>query len=402
MDFSPDQKIIAFRDAVQSFLKNKLPDHLKGSVRGVRGDKNKLKEWQKILQEHGWGAPAWPRSEGGTGWNAEELYIFEEECSRAGAPPLDVFGQRLLGPVLCRFGTDEQKNKHLSNIKNGECLWCQGFSEPQSGSDLASLRTEAVRHGDNYIVTGQKIWTSYAHEADWIFLLVRTNKLVKKQSGISFLLVKMDSPGVTVRPIATIDGYSHLNEVFFDQVKVPVENRIGEEGDGWAITKFLLNNEHALTAEIPAILRFYYQLKELSELIPWGNQKIKNNPTFALQLTKFENEIFALSMLVKRVISLEMSKNPLAQTLGSILKIRATELQQSISEYIVDVLGDFGALSACSDASAELKISLESAASLLDDASGFSMDMFFRRASTIYGGTSEVQKEIVSKMMFQF
>ncbi len=399
MDFRPDDGLSVFRDEVRQFLCTRLPDKLKGSVSGVRGPKVDLQHWQRLLHEQGWGGPSWALEHGGTGWNPQQLYVFDEECAAAGAPPQDIFGQRLLGPVLNEFGTAEQKSQHLPGILSGERLWCQGFSEPDAGSDLASMRTQAVLDGDAYVINGQKIWTSYAHEADWIFLLVRTNPDVKKQAGISFLLVDMKTPGITVKPIWTIDGQHHLNETFFDNVRVPVGNRVGEDGGGWGITKFLLNNEHAATAELPALLRFMRQLKQLGQRQTVNGTPLKERPEFALRLVQMDSELTALSMMVRRVVALEMDHSPQAHVLGSLLKVRATDLQQRMGDFLVETLGDDGAVSFIhepadqdADAPAPYEAMRRNVAS----------EMFFRRATTIYGGTSEVQRGIVAKLLFQF
>lgn len=399
MDFRPNSDLSAFREEVRAFLRARLPEELKGGVNGIRGPKKNLQRWQSILHDQGWGAPSWSQEDGGTGWNAEQLYAFDEECAAADAPPQDNFGQRLLGPVLNKFGTPAQKAEHSPGILGGERLWCQGFSEPQAGSDLASLRTQAVLDGDEYVVNGQKIWTSYAHESDWIFLLVRTNTAVKKQAGISFLLVDMKTAGITVKPILTIDGCHHLNETFFDNVRVPVGNRVGEEGGGWGITKFLLNNEHALTAELPTLLRFLRQLKRLGESQVVGGMLLIERSEFLLRLLRMEGELRALSMMVRRVVAFEMDQNPQAHILGSLLKVRATDLQQRMSEFLVESLGDYGAVDFTEGDQAILP---DGPIPFAEFGAGIASEMFFRRAATIYGGTSEVQRGIVAKLLFQF
>lgn len=399
MDFRPDAGLEAFREEVRAFLRQNLPDDLKGRVHGARSPKEDVARWQRILNAHGWGAPSWAAEHGGTGWNAMQLQVFDQECAAAGAPTQDVFAQRLLGPVLNEFATPEQKAEHMPAIFNGERAWCQGFSEPGAGSDLASLRTQAVRDGDHYIVNGQKIWTSYAHEADWIFLLVRTDPTVKKQSGISFLLVDMKSPGITVRPIITIDGCHHLNETYFDDVRVPVKNLIGAEGDGWKATKFLLNNEHAAAADLPTLLRFMQTLRQLGATQRVGGKALIERPEFALRLSRLDAELRAISVLVQRVAELEQEHSPATHVLGSLLKIRGTDLQQRMSEFLVESLGDHGAVAYPSAHSiGKTALSLPGQAI----AQGQASEMFFRRASTIYGGTSEVQRGIVARLLFQF
>jgi len=401
MDFQPDQGLTAFRQEVRDFLHDHLPAELAGkpgaSIRSALPD---LIRWQRILNAKGWGAPYWPQEHGGTGWSVLQRLIFDEECVAAGAPTQDGFAQKLLGPVLNAFATPEQKAAHLPAIFKCDRLWCQGFSEPGSGSDLASLRTLAERDGDEYVINGQKIWTSYAHQADWIFLLVRTDSEVKKQAGISFLLVDMRTPGITVRPIHSIDGCHHLNETFFDNVRVPAGNRIGAEGDGWKITKFLLNNEHATAADLPILRRYLLQLRQLAVSQQVDGGALIEQHEFALQLARFEAQVKAIAMLVKRVAALEQAQvhSPAAHALGSILKVRGTELQQRITEFMVESLGDYGAVAYTTP---ENFTPQDTPLPHEDMARGIAMEMLFRRASTIYGGTSEVQRGIIAKLLFQ-
>jgi acyl-CoA dehydrogenase len=395
MDFDPDPGLEAFRLEVREFLTG-LPADLTGRPRSTRSTPADVKRWQKKLHARGWDAPYWPKAHGGTGWSLQQMLVFDEECAAVGTPSHDGFMHKLLGPVLNEFASPVQKAQHLPAALGGERLWCQGFSEPGSGSDLASLRTRAERDGDHYIVNGQKIWTSYAHESDWIFLLVRTDANVKKQAGISFLLVDMKTPGITVRRIRSIDDFHHLNETFFDNVRVPVGNRVGEEGQGWAITKFLLNNEHASTAELPALKRYLREIHRLADTQRMGGERLRERPEFALRLARLEAELLAVDMMVQRVAALEMEHHPDALALGSMLKIRATELQQKLTELHVEALGDYGAV-AYPHPELDTEVHLPGQ----DVARGLANDMFFRRASTIYGGTSEVQRGIIAKLLFQ-
>jgi len=402
MDFQPDAGLEAFRQEVRAFLRENLPADLAGkpraSVRSVRAD---LERWQRILNDKGWGAPYWATEHGGTGWSVLQRLVFDEECVAACAPTQDGFAQKLLGPVLNEFASPQQKAEHMPGIFSGQRLWCQGFSEPGSGSDLASLRTRAERDnngdGDHYVVNGQKIWTSYAHDADWIFLLVRTDPEAKKQAGITFLLVDMKTPGITVRPIHSIDGCHHLNETFFDNVRVPVANRVGNEGDGWKITKFLLNNEHATAADLPILRRYLIQLRELATAQQSDGKALIDDAGFALKLARFEAEVNAIAMMVKRVAAMEQDHSPAAHAMGSMLKVRGTELQQRISEFMTETLGDYGAVAYPDPHAPEDTAPMPFQAV----ARGIATDMFFRRASTIYGGTSEVQRGIIAKMLFQ-
>ncbi|MGJ7515069.1 acyl-CoA dehydrogenase family protein [Pseudomonas baetica] len=398
MDFHSDAGLEAFREQVRQFLRAHVPGELTGLARCTRSPREQVMSWQKLLNDQRWGAPYWTREHGGNGWTVQQQLVFDEECAALGTPTQDGFAHKLLGPVLNAFATDEQKAEHLPPILSGERLWCQGFSEPGAGSDLASLKTRAERHSDHYVINGQKTWTSYAHESDWIFLLVRTDTEVQKQAGISFLLVDMKTPGITVRPIRTIDDAHHLNEIFFDDVRVPVTNRVGGEGQGWTITKFLLNNEHATTAELPALKRYLHELRQFAVTVEVEGSALIERPEFALKLARLEAELQAVAMLVQRVAQLEQAHDPKAMTLGSMLKIRGTELQQRITEAQVEALGTYGAVTYAHPHNAPP----EAAYPLQQQARGIANDMFFRRASTLYGGTSEVQRGIIAKLLFQF
>ncbi|WP_160109812.1 acyl-CoA dehydrogenase family protein [Pseudomonas izuensis] len=397
MDFHSDAGLEAFREEVRQFLRAHVPAELTGLERCTRSPREQVLRWQKLLNDQGWGAPYWPKEHGGNGWTTQQQLVFDEECVALGTPTQDGFVHKLLGPVLNAFATPAQKDRHLPPILNGERLWCQGFSEPGAGSDLASLKTRAERDGEHYVVNGQKIWTSYAHESDWIFLLVRTDAGVKKQAGISFLLVDMKTPGITVRPIRSIDDAHHLNETFFDNVRVPEANLVGGEGQGWTITKFLLNNEHATAAELPALKRYLHELRHFAKTFQVEGAALIERPEFALKLARLEAELQAVAMLVQRVAQLEQAHNPASLMLGSMLKIRGTELQQRITEAQVEALGSYGAVAYAHPHDA----GPESAYPLQQQARGIANDMFFRRASTIYGGTSEVQRGIIAKMLFQ-
>ncbi|MEY4471841.1 MAG: hypothetical protein RL671_145 [Pseudomonadota bacterium] len=384
MHFRPDPTLEAFRETVRAFLRDNLPDDLVQKTIAMVSPRDASVRWQRILSTQGWGAPYWAERHGGTGWSVEQQLVFDEECAEAGAPSLEGFAHKLLGPVLNQFSTPEQWQAHVPAILAGDRHWCQGFSEPGSGSDLASLRTVAERRGDRYVVNGQKIWTSYAHRADWIFLLARTDAEVKKQAGISFLLIDMKTPGITVRPIISIDGQHHLNEVFFDDVEVPTGNLIGEEGMGWSITKFLLNNEHASTADLPILKAYLARMKQLARRITVGAEAMALQPDFAVQIARFDAELKAIATMVRRSAALHGDQGHFAHALGSMLKLRATDLQQRMTLFMVEMLGDDGPL--------------------VDPAegAGLTSEMFFRRASTIYGGTNEVQRGIVAKLMFGF
>lgn len=398
MDFFPDPGLETFRQELRHFLRQHLPLELVAHGLAARSSRERALKWQAICNAHGMGAPYWSKEHGGTGWTLAQMLVFDEECAAAGAPRLDVFGHKLLGPVLNEFGTPRQRAEHLPPMLLGERLWCQGFSEPGAGSDLASLRTRAQREGDHYVVTGQKIWTSNAHNADWIFLLVRTEQGIRKQEGISFLLVDLKSPGVTVRPICSIDGCHHLNETFFDKVRVPVHQLIGGEGQGWNITKFLLNNEHATAAQLPVLQQYVERLQQLA-LQHCGDGLLGQQPEFGLRFERLKGELLAVKVMVQRVAALDQAQHPDAHVLGSMLKVRSTELQQRFGEFLVDALGDYGAV----DYPGEER-GRSGAGPLPQEelARGVASEMFFRRASTIYGGSSEIQRGIIAKRHFHF
>ncbi|MCX7172566.1 MAG: acyl-CoA dehydrogenase family protein, partial [Proteobacteria bacterium] len=263
LDFTPAEN--AFRDEVRAFVGERLPEHIRTKVmNGLRLSRDDHVEWQRILHAHGWGGPSWPEEFGGPGWSPAELYIFEEECALAGAPRLISFGQRMLAPVLMAFGSLAQQQRYLPKIMSAEEWWCQGYSEPGAGSDLASLKTRAVNRGDHYRVNGQKTWTTLGQYADWIFCLVRTDTEVKPQRGISFLLIDMKSPGITVRPIITLDGAHEVNEVWLEEVDVPIENLVGTENQGWTYAKFLLGHERTNIAGIGIAKRELARLKRIA------------------------------------------------------------------------------------------------------------------------------------------
>src|SRR5712692_9350022 len=318
LNYSPEET--AFRDEVRSWLDQNLPHNLRDKVVNYEAlSKDDLIRWHKILAKKGWVAPDWPAEWGGTGWTAVQRYIFEEECGYAGCPPLVPFGLSMCAPVLLRFGTDAQKQRFLPRIYKGEDFWCQGYSEPGSGSDLASLKTKAVRQGDHYVVTGQKIWTTLAHFADWIFCLVRTDgSRDKRQEGISFLLIDMKSPGITVRPIILMDGGHDVNEVFFDEVKVPVENLVHDEGKGWTVAKYLLGYERMNTGRIGESRRQLARLKQYAA-------GMMRDQRWRDRLSRLEVELTALEITNLRFLDrMRRSGQPPGADV-SMLKIKGTE-----------------------------------------------------------------------------
>src|SRR5712692_343962 len=293
MDLNYSAEELAFRDEVRLWLRANLPQDLRDKVENYGHlSRDDLLRWHRILAKQGWVAPAWPKEWGGTGWNIVQRYIFEEECGYVGTPPIIPFGITMCAAILLRFGTEAQKKRFLPRIYNGDDFWCQGYSEPGSGSDLASLKTKALRQGDHYIVNGQKIWTTLAHYADWIFCLVRTDPAVeKRQEGISFLLMDMKTPGISVRPLILMDGAHEVNEVFFDDVKVPVENLVHEEGKGWTVAKYLLGYERMGTGRIGVSKRELENLKALAATQLKDGRPLIEDVRFRDRLTRVEVEL---------------------------------------------------------------------------------------------------------------
>ena len=397
MDLALSPEDEAFRQEVRTFLRDSLPDHVRHGARctpGVFVEPDIGLEWQRILHAKGWLASHWPQEDGGTGWTPVQRYIFDKECAIAGAPALSVLGLKLVGPVICRFGTPEQKARFLPRILSGEDLWCQGYSEPGSGSDLASLKTRAVRRGDRYIVDGSKIWTTHAHYANWIFALVRTDVGVSNQRGISFLLIPMDQPGVSVTPIVTIAGDHEVNAVFFDNAVTGTENLIGEEGQGWTIAKFLLENERGGSCHAPRLLVALDRLESAATDLPSGlNGAMAHDRDFRLRLARLRLEAEALEVTELRILAeLAKGRPPGPQT--SLTKLIAANLTQAIDQLAVDLYGYEG-----------LQLPLErplygneAPEPVGSRAAQMAAPRYLNsRAWTIFGGTDEVQKNIIAK-----
>ena len=385
LDFSADE--LAFRGMVRDWLRTNLPTDLRTKVaRYAPLSRDDLARWHRILAAKGWIAPAWPTEWGGTGWNVVQRFLFEEECGYAGAPQLSPFGLAMCGPILLRFGTQAQKQRFLPRIYQGDDFWCQGYSEPGSGSDLASLRTKAVRKDDRYVVDGQKIWTTAAHMADWIFCLVRTGASSgRRQDGISFLLIDMKSPGITVRPLRLMDGGREVNEVFFDGVEVPVENRVHEEGDGWTVAKALLGHERMNTARIGSSLRELEALKGYATRRKVGDRPVLDDPRFRDRVARLEIEIMALAVTNLRFLdALRSGRPPGAEV--SMLKLRGTEIQQSLTELMMQAAGP---LASAIDAGDEH-----------DDVTAALAARYCNyRKTTIYAGSNEIQRNIIAKQV---
>jgi pimeloyl-CoA dehydrogenase large subunit len=394
MELRFTEEEIAFRDEVRAFFRTALPESTRRKmIDGRHLDKADIVTWQRILNAKGWAVPDWPVEWGGTGWSAIKRYIFLEEMQQAPAPQPLPFGVSMVGPVIIAFGSEAQKNHYLPRIRNIDDWWCQGFSEPGSGSDLASLKTSAKREGDHYIVNGQKTWTTLAQHADMIFCLVRTDTSVKKQEGITFLLFSMKSPGVTVRPIVTIDGGAEVNEVFFDDVKVPVESRVGEEGKGWDYAKYLLGHERTGIARVGVSKQRVRRLKELAALEPaGGGRRMIDDPRFREKIAALEIELKALEMTQLRVVSAEkQGKSKKPDPASSILKLKGSEIQQGISELLMEVVGPY-AMPYQPDAEGWNEPPIG------PDYSGPLAPTYFNwRKISIYGGSNEIQKNIISK-----
>ncbi len=392
LGFSPEEN--AFREEVRSFIREKLPAATRERLeRGENATPDMLREWTRILHDKGWAAPKWPAEYGGTGWDPIRQYIFLEEIQSAPAPETLAFGTSMVGPVIYTFGSEEQKQRFLPRILRLDDWWCQGFSEPGAGSDLAGLKTKAVREGDEWVINGQKTWTTLAQHADWIFCLCRTDPDVKKQEGISFILIDMKTPGITVRPIQTIDGGVEVNEVFFDNVRAPYENLVGEENKGWDYAKFLLGNERVGIARVGASKARLRRIRELASQTPSGGGSVLDDSRFRDRLIETEVKLKALEMTQLRVLSQDAASGQKGKPnpASSILKVRGSEIQQTITELLMDVVGPYALpRSVDQEGSNEPSVGPEWADAIAPQ-------YFNTRKVTIYGGSSEVQKSIIAK-----
>jgi len=396
MDATFDPADEAFREEVRAFFRAKLPEHIKRQAQLAPSyvAAADTRAWHRIVYEQGWIAPRWPKEYGGAGWTPIQKHIYEEEYQRAYAPRLSSFGIGLVGPVIFTYGSPEQKAQHLEPILSGDIVWCQGYSEPGAGSDLASLKTRAVRDGDHYIVNGQKIWTSHGHHADWIFALVRTDTdpSKKRQEGISFLLIDMKTPGLEVRPIISIDKGHYLNEVFFTDVRVPVANRIGEENMGWTYAKFLLGNERTGIAGVGKSRRKIEKIAAVA-MAERGNdgETLWDDPAFRGKLTELATKLTALEHTNLRMLGREAKGRKIGSE-ASMLKIAGTEIEQGLNELLVFALGNY--------AGPYERDSLRIDANEFvgpDHGRGAMTEHLLRRASSIYGGTNEIQRDIIAK-----
>ena len=393
MDLHYTAEETAFRDTVRAFLDTHLPADLQRKVRQhLRLKRDDYVRWHKIVAQQGWAAPAWPVEHGGTGWTSVQRHIWEDECARAATPPILPFGINMVAPVIMAFANAEQKAYYLPRILNCDDWWCQGYSEPGAGSDLASLKTTAQRDGDHYIVNGQKTWTTLGQHADMIFCLVRTDSTVRKQEGISFLLIDMKTPGITVCPIIMLDEEHEVNEVFFDNVRVPVSNLVGQENKGWTYAKYLLGHERTGIAAVGRSKRELTFLKQLAMQQAKRGAPLLHDPAFAAKVAHLEIELMALEMTVLRVIS-EEGKGPGPQ--ASMLKVCGSELQQQLTELMVEALGP-QALPFDPDF---LDGSVLHSSGGDDLAAPLAAYYFNYRKTSIYGGSNEIQKNIITQMI---
>lgn len=391
-DFTPEE--LQFQAEVREFLQSDFPAEYREKIEaGMRLSKEETVRWQKILYKKGWAAPGWPVEYGGTGWTAIQQYIFATEMGLIGAPEPIPFGMKMVAPVIMAYGSEEQKQKFLPDILKSNVWWCQGYSEANSGSDLASLKTTAVRDGDEYLVNGSKTWNTYGQYADWIFCLVRTDNSVKKQEGISFLLIDMKTPGISLKPIVLLDGHAEVNEVFFDNVRVPVNNLIGEENKGWTYAKFLLTHERTTISGVPRGKRRLAALKRVAANTDDGfGGTMLENPAFRTKLAEIEIELQALEYAELRTLAaLSVGKAPGPES--SILKVVGTELAQEMDEMFVDLAG-YNCLPFVPE---QFEDGFQGVPIGSGDSASAALKYFNNRKLSIYGGSNEIQRNIISK-----
>jgi alkylation response protein AidB-like acyl-CoA dehydrogenase len=391
-DFTAED--LKFQKEVQDFLKAEFPQDIKHKVdNGIRLEKDDFVRWQKILYKRGWVAPNWPEEYGGTGWTPTQKYIFAMEMGLYGAMAPVAFGVNMVAPVIYTFGNEEQKKRFLPDILESNVWWCQGYSEPNAGSDLASLKTTATRDGDHYVVNGTKTWTTLGQHADWIFCLVRTDITAKKQEGISFLLIDMKTPGIKVSPIYLLDDEPEVNEVHFDNVRVPVENLIGEENQGWTYAKVLLTHERTNIAQVPNSKLKLRKLRDLAEKNPDGfGGNLLNDPVFSRKLAEVEIQVLALEFAELRTLAaVSVGKAPGPES--SILKIVGTEATQFIDELYMEVAGYHSLPHVPAQFAEGFSGERIGTGSLVNSSNVY----FNNRKKSIYGGSNEIQKNIISK-----
>ncbi|WP_233868360.1 acyl-CoA dehydrogenase family protein [Paraburkholderia adhaesiva] len=397
LNFTAEEE--AFRTEVLDFLRTSLPESVAARMlAGKRLTRDELMQWHHTLNQKGWLANHWPKEYGGPGWTPVQKFIFENECAIAGAPRVVPFGVNMLGPVLIKYGSEAQRQYWLPRILNGEDWWCQGYSEPGAGSDLASLRTTAVRTTidgkDYYVVNGQKTWTTYGQYANMIFCLVRTSKDVSKQSGISFLLIDLNTPGIEMRPIITLDGEHEVNEVFFTDVKVPADNLVGEEDKGWTYAKYLLTYERTNIAGVGFSMAELHRLKTIAQKIRSDGRDIIDDPLFAARLARVEIDLENMKTTNLRVIA-AVAGGGVPGAESSMLKIRGTEIRQELSSLLRRAMGPYAQLEA--DEAVQTPGGIMPAG--IDEAAGAAAQYFNLRKLSIFGGSNEIQKNIISKMI---
>ncbi|WP_170524780.1 acyl-CoA dehydrogenase family protein [Ruegeria arenilitoris] len=392
MDLNYTDEEKAFRDEVRAFLAEKLPKEISDKIRAGRNiGKEGYQWWHATLNERGWLNFNWPKEFGGAEWNAVQRHIFEEECAAAYAPRIVPFGLSMLGPVLQKFGSKAQQDYFLPRILNGEHWWCQGYSEPGAGSDLASLKTRAVRDGDHYVVNGQKTWTTLAQYANWIFCLVRTDPEAKAQEGISFLLIDMNTPGIQVRPIVLLDGTPEVNEVFFDDVRVPVENLVGEENKGWTYAKYLLTHERTNIAGVGFSQAGLDMVKRIARIETANGRPLIENPHFAARLARVEIDLMAMATTNMRIIS-QAAAGQAPGVESSMLKVKGTIIRQEINDLARRAVGPY-AMPFASEAVAGDNDPIGP-----DYAAPVAAQYFNNRKLSIFGGSNEIQRGIIAKV----
>ena len=391
LNFTPAED--AFRAEVRSFLMDNLSEELATKVRnGEELGKADIEGWHATLQSRGWLAVTWPTEFGGPGWNAVQRHIFDEECALANTPRIVPFGLGMLGPVLIKFGTEKQKADILPRILDGTDWWCQGYSEPGAGSDLASLKTRAIRDGDDYVINGQKTWTTLGQYADKIFCLVRTSTEGKRQEGISFVLVDIKTPGIEVRPIKLIEGGYEVNEVFFSDVRVPVSNLVGVENEGWTIAKFLLTHERTGIAGVGASTQALHELKALARKLKRRGKPLIEDPLFAARIAEAEIDLEALRMTNLRVL-VDASGGAASNTIASMLKIKGTVIRQNLDDLARRALGPAAAPFPMDALAGNLAVAPPEAAAS-------AASYFNNRKLSIFGGSNEIQRNIIAKDLF--
>ena len=398
MDLNFTDEELAFRADVKQWVAEHLPADLSHKVHNaLRLTRDDMQRWARILGSKGWLGYGWPKQFGGPGWNAVQKHLFEEECAMAGAPRIVPFGPVMVAPVIMAFGSPEQQQRFLPGIASGDVWWSQGYSEPGSGSDLASVKTRAERSGNKYIVNGQKTWTTLGQYGEWIFCLVRTSTEGKPQTGISFLLIDMKSPGVTVRPIILLDGEHEVNEVFFDNVKVPLSNLVGPENQGWTVAKYLLGHERTNIADIGRAKHQLARVKEIAAAERVEGGTLLDDPEFRDRIADVELDLIALDATILRLVAAEASGKPPGAE-ASLLKIKGSELQQALTELLIEAVGYYGFpyhREAMEHGWNEPPIGPDYAAPLAPS-------YFNMRKTTIYGGSNEVQRGILAKFVMGY